>query len=139
MTIPLDAAPGTTSPLTCPDANNYYTWQGKPTSAEYYINPPGVSVEEGCVWGDGSSPIGNWAPVNLGVGKKDGAVWISILANKPTTHEKLDFTIEIKGDNLGGACKYQNGQFHSLTGSNEDGCTVRRYWQPPSISLTETC
>lgn len=33
-------------------------WQS--TGAHYYINPPGVQ-EEGCVWGDSSKNIGNWA------------------------------------------------------------------------------
>ena len=29
--------------------------------ASKYLNSPGVTTEEGCVWGDGSQPIGNWA------------------------------------------------------------------------------
>lgn len=36
------------------------------TAAHYYINPPGVSTQEGCVWGDGSKPIGNWSPYVAG-------------------------------------------------------------------------
>ncbi|KAI9830831.1 MAG: hypothetical protein M1819_005356 [Sarea resinae] len=32
------------------------------TAAHYYINPPGVSVEEACVWGTSSNPYGNWSP-----------------------------------------------------------------------------
>jgi hypothetical protein len=122
--VPLLSKPGATDPLTCPDAGDYYSWKGMATSAQYYVNPKGVPVEKGCQWGDGSEPIGNWAPINLGVGKKDGATWISIFQNKPTTLEKLNFKIEIKGDNLSGACRYENGMFYSLTGSNADGCTV---------------
>lgn len=94
------------------------------TSAQYYVNPKGVSIQEGCQWGDGSRPIGNFAPINLGVGKKDGATFISIFQNKPTTNAKLDFKIEIKGDNLSGKCRYENGLFYGATGSNSDGCTV---------------
>lgn len=109
--------------MTCPDASSYYTWQGKSTSAQYYVNPKGYGIEKACQWGDGSLPIGNWAPINIGVGKKDG-VWLSIFQNKPTTTEKLDFNIRIEGDNLSGSCKYEDGTFYSLTGSNEDGCTV---------------
>ncbi|CRK43841.1 hypothetical protein BN1723_019317, partial [Verticillium longisporum] len=30
------------------------------TSAHFYVNPPGVQ-EEGCIWGDESKNIGNWA------------------------------------------------------------------------------
>ena len=36
------------------------------TAAHYYINPPGVSTSEGCIWGDGSKPIGNWSPYVAG-------------------------------------------------------------------------
>jgi hypothetical protein len=38
----------------------------KLTFCSYYINGPGVTVEEGCIWGDGSQPIGNWAPYVAG-------------------------------------------------------------------------
>lgn len=31
----------------------------------FYINPPGTG-EEGCIWGDDSSPIGNWSPYVAG-------------------------------------------------------------------------
>lgn len=34
--------------------------------SSYYINPPGVSSSEGCVWGDDSKPIGNWSPYVAG-------------------------------------------------------------------------
>ncbi|KAJ0161465.1 putative secreted beta-glucosidase adg3, partial [Colletotrichum tanaceti] len=30
------------------------------TAAHYYINPPGVT-DEGCIWGDSSKAVGNWA------------------------------------------------------------------------------
>ncbi|KAK2806653.1 hypothetical protein FQN51_006619 [Onygenales sp. PD_10] len=123
-TVPLDALPGSTSPLTCPDASNYYSWQNKATSAQYYVNPKGTSVKEGCQWGDGSKPIGNFAPLNLGVGKRDGAIFISIFQNQPTTDAKLDFNIEIKGDNLGGSCKYENGVYYGSNGPDPKGCTV---------------
>ncbi|EEP81507.1 conserved hypothetical protein [Uncinocarpus reesii 1704] len=124
-TVPLLSKPGSTDPLTCPDSSLYYKWLGKHTSAQYYVNPKGIGIKEACQWGDGSKPIGNFAPINLGVGKRDGATWISIFQNKPTTNVKLDFKIEIKGDNLSGACRYENGLFYSLTGSNPDGCTVQ--------------
>jgi hypothetical protein len=109
--------------LTCPNGATYYQWQGKTTSAQYYVNPAGVSQEDGCQWGDGSKPIGNFAPINLGVGENNGK-WLSIFQNSPTTNEKLDFNIKIKGDNLSGSCKYENGVFVSDTGSNDSGCTV---------------
>ncbi|QSZ33582.1 hypothetical protein DSL72_005150 [Monilinia vaccinii-corymbosi] len=36
------------------------------TAAHYYINAPGVSTSDACIWGDGSKPIGNWAPYVAG-------------------------------------------------------------------------
>ncbi|OAX80318.1 hypothetical protein ACJ72_05353 [Emergomyces africanus] len=123
-TIPLSSTPGSIHELTCPDAGNYYTWKQMPTSAQYYVNPKGVSIQEGCQWGDGSRPIGNFAPINLGVGKRDGATFISIFQNKPTTTARLNFKIEIQGDNLGGKCRYENGMFYGANGANPDGCTV---------------
>jgi hypothetical protein len=122
-TIPLGLGDNELQPLTCPDGETYYKWQGKTTSAQYYVNPKGVSPEKGCQWGDGSLPIGNWAPVNLGVGQNNGK-WLSIFQNSPTTNAKLDFNIKIKGDNLSGSCKYENGVFYSETGSSSSGCTV---------------
>ena len=39
-------------------------WCG--TAAHYYINPPGTSVDEACVWGTSSNPFGNWSPYVAG-------------------------------------------------------------------------
>ncbi|RAL12810.1 SUN family protein UTH1 [Aspergillus homomorphus CBS 101889] len=122
-TIPLHLGDNTLQPLTCPDGQNYYKWQGKVTSAQYYVNPKGVSTEKGCQWGNGSEAIGNWAPINLGVGVNNGK-WLSIFQNSPTTTEKLDYNVKIVGDNLSGTCKYENGKFYSESGSNDSGCTV---------------
>lgn len=110
-------------PLTCPDGSQYFKWEGKTTSAQYYVNPKGVPTEKACQWGDATKAIGNWAPVNLGVGQNNGK-WLSIFQNSPTTLKKLDFNIKIKGDNLSGACRYENGKYYSETTSNESGCTV---------------
>ncbi|KAK2758373.1 Secreted beta-glucosidase sun1 [Arachnomyces sp. PD_36] len=123
-TVALDATPGSENPLTCPDANTYYQWQGKPTTAQYYLNPKGVPIEEGCQWGDPSGNVGNYAPLNLGAGQTDGVTWLSLLQNAPTTYAKLNYNVRITGD-LGGACKYEDGMFHDLNGANSDGCTVQ--------------
>ncbi|KAB8234083.1 SUN family protein UTH1 [Aspergillus alliaceus] len=123
-TIPLALGDNDLQPLTCPNGATYFKWQGKVTSAQYYVNPRGTSIQEGCQWGDGTKPIGNWAPINLGVGENNGK-WLSIFQNSPTTSEKLDFNIKIQGDNLSGSCKYENGKFTSETGSNDSGCTVK--------------
>ncbi|CAK4032467.1 Hypothetical predicted protein [Lecanosticta acicola] len=120
-TIPVSAPAGGTANLTCPSADNYYKWQGSSTSAQYYVNPAGVSVEDGCQWGSPENPWGNYAPLNLGVGYSNGAAWLSIFQNSPTTTAKLDFTVEIEGDGISGTCKYQNGQY--CGGANFDQCS----------------
>ncbi|KAK3116258.1 Beta-glucosidase (SUN) [Teratosphaeriaceae sp. CCFEE 6253] len=124
-TVPLNTQPGSTSNLTCPDADNYYNWQGGHTSAQYYVNPAGVAVSDACQWGSDSNPWGNFAPLNLGVGYSNGAAWLAIFQNAPTTSAKLDFSVEIVGDNLSGSCKYENGQYCSGSScSAVTGCTV---------------
>ncbi|OWB56479.1 hypothetical protein B5S28_g2382 [[Candida] boidinii] len=43
------------------------------TASHFYVNPPGVSAEEGCVWGskDNSTPMGNWSPYVIGANMDD--------------------------------------------------------------------
>jgi len=120
-TVPLDAQPGTTQNLTMPSSEDYYQWQGKGTSAQYYVNPAGTSVSDGCQWGSPNGNLGNYAPLNLGVGYSNGMAWLSIFQNAPTTNAKLDFTIELVGDNMIGNCKYSNGQYCS--GANYENCS----------------
>lgn len=126
-TIPLHAAAGQTNPLTSPDGETYFKWQGKTTSAQYYVNNKGISTEKGCQWGDGSEPIGNWAPMNLGSGYNAGSYWLSMFKNEPTTSANLDFKITIEGEGLTDNCTYDgNGNFYNNKGliKNGNGCTV---------------
>ncbi|KAL1893375.1 hypothetical protein Cpir12675_004157 [Ceratocystis pirilliformis] len=60
MLIPTIASAGGKAKLAVPDASY---WAG--TAAHYYINPPGVG-SEGCIWGDNTKAIGNWAPYVAG-------------------------------------------------------------------------
>ncbi|EMC99330.1 hypothetical protein BAUCODRAFT_65876 [Baudoinia panamericana UAMH 10762] len=127
-TVPVNTQPNSVSNLTCPDASNYYTWEGGFTSAQYYVNPYGVPVADACQWGSSANPTGNWAPLNLGVGYTGGNAWLSIFQNLPTTSELLNFTVEVVGDNLAGKCRYSNGQYcggeNYQTCSSTTGCTV---------------
>jgi hypothetical protein len=93
------------------------------TSAQYYLNPKGISAEQGCQWGDGSQPIGNWAPLNMGAGFKGGQTWLSIFPNTPTTNAKLDYNVKITGD-VSQTCKYEDGVFYDSSGESATGCTV---------------
>jgi len=125
-TIPVELQPGQTESLANPDAATYYSWQGSATSAQYYLNPIGTSAQDGCQWGSSGSNIGNWAPINFGVGYKDGKTWLSIFQNSPTTSASYSGTVELQGD-LSAKCIYQNGQYCGATGCNSNGCTVRNY------------
>jgi hypothetical protein len=124
-TVPLNTEPGQTYPLTCPDASTYYTWEGSATSAQYYINPSGTDVADACQWGSAGSNIGNWAPVNCGVGQgTDGTTFISLFQNAPTNPDgTLNFNIQITGG-VSGECSYSNGQFFSNGVVSPTGCTV---------------
>lgn len=138
MYIPVDSQPGTTLPLTCPDGGNYFMWEGKITSAQYYINNPGYSVDKACVWGSSGDDFGNWAPAVLGVGYSAGQAWVSIMPNTPTQPTaQIPYTITLTGDNVSDGCRYQNGQY--CTGSNygtcsSNGCTVSSPNSPLFIS-----
>ncbi|ETI20542.1 hypothetical protein G647_08579 [Cladophialophora carrionii CBS 160.54] len=122
-TIPVELQPGETEQLTVPDAGSYYQWQGQSTSAQYYLNPIGTSAAVGCQWGSPGGNVGNYAPINFGVGAKGGITWLSIFQNSPTTNAQYQGTVELKG-NLSGSCKYSNGQYCGATGCNSQGCTV---------------
>lgn len=126
-TVPLAALPGNEHPLTCPNGATYYKWQGQVTSAQYYVNPKGVGIEKGCQWGDGSEPVGNWAPMNFGVGYSVGATWLSMFKNIPTTDANLDFKVKLIGDDLSDNCEYDGaGNFYNNAGliTTGNGCTV---------------
>lgn len=124
-TIPLLAGPGSEVELCNPDQTKYYQWGGTGTSAQYYVNPKAVSLEKACDWGGPGDNWGNWAPVNIGVGRAgDGVTYISLLPNAPTNPDgKLDFNIEIKGD-ISGDCSYKNGQYYNGDSPSSTGCTV---------------
>jgi hypothetical protein len=126
MSIPVDSQPGTIRQLACPDSSTFYQWQGKGTSAQYYINLPGYSVEKACVWGSDGDDYGNYSPGNLGVGWSNGRGWFSITANHPTqTKVKLPYTIELVGGNT--KCRYQDGQYcggDNYETCSSEGCTV---------------
>lgn len=124
-TVPLSTTPGNTYDLTCPEASSYYSWKGLPTSAQYYINPQGTDISEACIWGTSGGNVGNWAPVNAGVGTDaSGTTWLSIIPNTPTnTYGTLDFTITIEGD-VSGKCSYSHGTYYNNGVESPTGCTV---------------
>ena len=122
-TIPLDTGAGQSLAVTVPNFN-YFTINGQPTSAQYYINPSGVSVANACQFGTAGSNQGNYAPVILGAGRNSGGTtFLSLLPNTPTSNGKLDFNVRITGA-VSSACSYQNGQFLNNGVVSSGGCTV---------------
>lgn len=124
MDIPTRLTPGSSKPMSVVDEANYYRWQGKQTSAQYYVNNQGVDVEQGCLWGTSSDDVGNWAPVVLGSGYIDGTTWLSISVN-PNNKNAPNYNVKIEasgsGSTISQECKYENGQ---LTNGNNGACTV---------------
>jgi SUN family beta-glucosidase len=68
--------------------------------------------------------MGNYAPMNLGAGARDGTIWLALFPNHPSTSATLDFNVRIDGDKLNGVCKYEGGMYYDSNGSNPSGCTV---------------
>lgn len=125
MNVPTFSTPGSKLPLTNPDGETYYKWQGKITSAQYYVNPQGTSLEDGCVWGTPMGGLGNWSPMIFGVGYSNGMSWLSISQNQ-LYNKPLNFNVKIVGGpgaKLNGECKYEGGEF-SGGAYGEQGCTA---------------
>ncbi|QLQ81850.1 hypothetical protein HG537_0G01040 [Torulaspora globosa] len=74
MLIPTDIGSGSSQTLAVPGPD-YFAG----TAAHYYVNPPGVSVADGCKWGDDSHPYGNWSPYVAGANQQsDGSTFVKI-------------------------------------------------------------
>ncbi|RYP30383.1 hypothetical protein DL767_006291 [Monosporascus sp. MG133] len=95
MIIPTDVYD--TATIAVPD-NKY--WAG--TAAHYYINAPGVDSSKGCIWGDSSTPIGNWSPYVAGANTVSGGTTFVKVGLNPVWEEsalsstKPDFGLEIE-------------------------------------------
>jgi SUN family beta-glucosidase len=127
MVIPTCPQPGQSYPVTNPSSSNYYQWLDngvlKPTTAQYYLNPMGVDVNNSCTWNSPSHPgsAGNWAAMNIGVGQDaSGITYISLFANLPTSNAQLDYNVQITGTGISGSCSYTAGQGYT----SGNGCTV---------------
>ncbi|KAL6022845.1 hypothetical protein ACNR90_003579 [Candidozyma auris] len=74
MLIPTNVDGGDTETLAVPDESYYAS-----SAAHYYINPLGVSTDEGCVWGTKDKSVGNWAPYVAGANTdSDGRTFLKI-------------------------------------------------------------
>jgi hypothetical protein len=122
MVVPTVVNGNDTLPITVVDEDSYFKWQGKLTSAQYYVNKAGGSASSQCLWGTASDDFGNWAPVNFGAGYTGGIAWLSIMYNPLQTSAKLDYNVKIEcsSGTMNGECVYENGVIQQ--GGN--GCTV---------------
>jgi hypothetical protein len=104
------------------------------TAASFYINPPGVTTDQACVWGSNASPVGNWAPYVAGANTDaTGNTFVKLGWNpvylEPTTpfrNQMPTWGVEItcSGGNCNGLpCKIdpsQNG-VNEMVGSASNG------------------
>lgn len=122
MVIPLWTEAGDSYSLANIESSDYYIWDDKSTTLQYYVNPKDVAVKDACVWDSTTNPdsAGNWAAVNIGLGKDSyGITYLSIFNNAPTSTATLDFDIVISGD-ISGSCYYKSGSYPD----GSTGCTV---------------
>lgn len=122
MVVPTVVSGNQTLPLNVPDEDTYFKWEGKLTSAQYYVNPSGGSASTQCIWGSSSGDIGNWAPVNFGAGYTGGVAWLSIMYNPLQTTSTLNYNVKIEcaSGTMNGECVYENGVIQQ----GGTGCTV---------------
>jgi SUN family beta-glucosidase len=126
MVIPTYVEAGSSLPLTVVNEDTYYQWENKLTSAQYYVNNAGVSYEDGCIWGESGSGVGNWAPLNFGAGwvsSGGGISYLSLIPN-PNNYDAPNYSVKIvanDGASMNGECYYENGSYN---GDGTDGCTV---------------
>lgn len=96
MSVPIVAEPGATELLTVPYATDSYVWNGKSTTAQYYANDAGVSVEDGCVWGEPDGGKGNWAPLVFGAGVNEGGeTFLSVFQN-PLNPARANYNVKVR-------------------------------------------
>lgn len=122
MNIPTLLSPLSSALCSIPDGDTYFKWLGNPTSTQYYVNNAGISIEDGCVWGDSSSNVGNWAPLVLGSGIRNGLTYLSLIPN-PNNETPPNYNVKIvpgPDSDVVGDCKYENGVYSG----GVYGCTV---------------
>ncbi|KXJ95704.1 hypothetical protein Micbo1qcDRAFT_201061 [Microdochium bolleyi] len=123
MVCPTDVQPGAKVELANVDTSNYYIWQNKKTTLQYYANQQGVSVQDGCRWdcAQNHDECGNWAPMIIGTGRTAGITYLSIFQNLPMSTAKLNYNVRMSGD-VTIKCAVTNGVY---SGSGDPkGCTT---------------
>ncbi|KAF5851800.1 hypothetical protein GGP41_000570 [Bipolaris sorokiniana] len=131
MTFPVTVGPGQTGFLANPDQQTYFFWQGKRTSAQYYVNKQGVPEDEACTWGTEMGGKGNWAPAVFGTSFDDGPVqqgFSSLKQNELCKQERLGYDITFVGDDVVSACRYKS--------ATNQWCEGDQCWEDPDRGCT---
>jgi hypothetical protein len=123
--------PGETKKLAIVDQQTHYKSAGnQATSRQYYLNPAGYGARSACRWGSEAEPLGNWAPLNIGLGwATNNRGYFSMFNNAPTQKTAtLGYNVKITGGDA--ECNYDNhyityrDKVAKATGPTADGCTV---------------
>ncbi|KAG7886523.1 hypothetical protein KL938_000176 [Ogataea parapolymorpha] len=102
MLIPTNVDSSSSQTLAVPGTDYWAS-----TASHFYINPPGVSTDEGCQWGSTSNPYGNWSPYVAGFNMDDsGNTFAKIGWNpvyfedsSPFKNEKPSFGVRLSCNN----------------------------------------
>ncbi|CAN6675002.1 hypothetical protein TRVA0_077S00320 [Trichomonascus vanleenenianus] len=120
MIIPNSISGGSLQTIAVPDPSYWAS-----TAAHYYVNPPGVSVDDGCIWGDDSNSYGNWSPYVAGANTdSQGRTFVKIGWNPIWLGSSLQSTMPTFGLRIvcdGGDC---NGLPCSIDPSKQDANEV---------------
>lgn len=74
MLIPTNVGGNSQADLSVPGTDYWAS-----TAAHYYVNTPGVSVDDGCTWGSNAKAQGNWAPYVAGANQdSNGNTFVKI-------------------------------------------------------------
>lgn len=86
------------------------------TASHFYVNPPGYTTEEACVWGDGIDAIGNWAAYVVGANQDaSGNTFVKLGYNPiytdayPGVKPTFGLKIECDGTCVGLPCSIDPG------------------------------
>lgn len=134
MTFPVTVRPGQTGFLANPDQLKYFFWEGRRTSAQYYVNKQGVPESEACTWGKKMGGEGNWAPAVFGTSYDDGPMqqgFSSLKQNELCKEERLGYDITFTGDGLISACRYKS--------ASNQWCEGDQCWEDPNRGCTVSC
>ncbi|KAJ2906088.1 hypothetical protein MKZ38_003125 [Zalerion maritima] len=133
MLIPIAVEPGTTHDVTNPSQTEYL-WKGMKTSAQYYLNNPGLTRDQACTWDSDESNIasaGDKAPTNFGTGIDGGTTYFSIFPNAAVSTATLEYNVQISVDGEE-TCTLVDGVYSTsssgCTGASSGGDIVIKFY-----------